>query len=328
MKIRLSILTLAFVAFDIFNLSAQNKTTYKNYYQEIINAEKLITKNEYSEALTTLENVFDSYDFIFLRDYKVAVQLALYLGNKQKALQYLKLGVLNGWTLKGIKNNKYLKPLRKSDGWKTLKSQYDSLRSNYIDQLNGELRIEVRSMFKNDQKYAFSNLFKVGTRAKTRFANEKIIPQNEKQLARLNQILDDYGYPGEKIIGNWIWMSTILSHHNSISLDYVQKDTLYPILKPRLIEAIQGGEMSPYEYATIEDWYVAVKSARKEAAFGFLNTLSQQDLTKSNKLRQAVGMRSIETRNSLVDIQNKTGMNFYLVGEPWVKGKIKIANDG
>ena len=310
LNIRSLILILTFALCNIFSLVAQSKVNYKNYYEDIIKAEKLIIENQYSDVLATLENVFDSYDFIFLRDYKIAAQLALYLENEEKALNYLKLGVSNGWTLKNIKKNKFLKPLLKSDGWSTIKSQYDSLRNNYFAKLNGELRSEVKSMFKNDQKYAFSNLFKVGNRSKTRYANKKIIPQNEKQLMRLNKMLDDYGYPGEKLIGNWIWMSTILSHHNSITLEYVQKDTLYPILKPRLLVAIQAGEMSPYEYAIIEDWYVAVKSDRKEAAFGYLNPLSEQDLIKSDKLRQAIGMRSVETRNSLVELQNQTGMDF------------------
>lgn len=119
-------------------------------------------------------------------------------------------------------------------------------------------------------------------------------------------------------------MDVDVSHHNSITLDYVQKDTLYPILKPRLLKAIQAGEISPYEYAIIEDWYVAVKSERQEAAFGFLNTLFPQDLIKTNQLRQALGVRSVETRNSLVEIQNQTGMDFYLTGKPWVKGKIMV----
>ncbi len=327
MNIRLLILVYTFVICNIFSIISQNQPNYSNYYKGILHAEELIIKNKYSATLTTLETVFDSYDFIFLRDYKVASQLAFSVGNEEKALYYLKLGISNGWIIKSIKKNKFLKPLLKSDGWRTLKFQYDALRNSYLNQLNNGLRTEVKSMYKKDQKYALSHLFKIGKNAKTRYLNKKFIPQSENQLKRLNQILDEYGYPGEKHIGNWIWMSTILSHHNSISLDYVQKDTLYPVLKPRLIEAIKAGEMSPYEYAIIEDWYVAVKSERKEAAFGYLSTLRESDLIKSNQLRQAIGMRSIETRNGLVEIQNQTGMNFYLTGGPWITGKIIIQNE-
>ena len=271
------ILALVFFVFHAFGLKAQNQAPYKDYYNEVIEAEVLITKKEYAKALKMLENVFDLYDFIFLTEYKVAAQLALQLGSKEKALHFLKLGVLGGWKLQEIKKNEFLKPIRKTDGWKALEAEYDSLRTAHFDGLNPELREEVRLMYKNDQKYAISYLLKIGEGAKTKYATKKIIPQSEEQLARLNEILDESGYPGEKLIGNSVWMMIILSH--------------------------------------------------QEAAFGFLNTLSEEDLSKSNELRKSVGMRSVETRNALVDIQNQTGMDFYLAGEGWVTGKIEVDNN-
>ncbi len=324
---KFSILAFVFIGFYISGLASQNQPSYKDYYNEVIETEILITKNDYTQALETLEKVFDSYDFIFLNEYKVAAQIALQIGSKEKALHYLELGILGGWKLKEIKKNEFLKPIHKTDGWELLESQYDSLRTAHFDGLKSELREEVRLMYKSDQKYAMSYLLKIGEGAKTKYATKKIIPQSEEQLARLNEILDESGYPGEKLIGNWVWMNTILSHHNSISRDYAEKDTIYPLLKPRLFEAIDDGEMSPYEYAMIEDWYVAVKSNRTQAAFGFLNTLSEADLSKSNELRKSVGMRSVETRNALIDIQNQTGMDFYLAGKGWVNGKIEVQNN-
>ena len=35
-------------------------------------------------------------------------------------------------------------------------------------------------------------------------------------------------------------------------------------------------------------------------------------------------LRSVETRNALVDIQDKTQMDFYLPGEGWIDGKIEV----
>ncbi len=45
-------------------------------------------------------------------------------------------------------------------------------------------------------------------------------------------------------------------------------------------------------------------------------------LTETDKLRLKVGLRTVELRNRLVDLEKKTGMNFYL--PDWVKGKVKI----
>jgi hypothetical protein len=116
---------------------------------------------------------------------------------------------------------------------------------------------------------------------------------------------------------------TILSHHNSISVEYAQRDTLYQFLKPKLLKAINDGQMSPFEFAIIDDWYLAVKNNRQEAGYGYLNPPSHSELSKSDALRQKVGLRTIEIRNRLVDIEHETGMNFYL-GNPWASGKINI----
>jgi hypothetical protein len=141
-------------------------------------------------------------------------------------------------------------------------------------------------------------------------------------MFELIKILDDQGYPGEQLIGNNYWMSTILSHHNSISKEYVNQDTLYNFIKPKLIKAIENGQISPYEFAMIDDWYIAVNSGRTQTGYGFLNPPLSSTLTETNKLREKIGLRTIELRNKLVDVENETGINFYL--PDWIKGKIKV----
>jgi hypothetical protein len=147
-------------------------------------------------------------------------------------------------------------------------------------------------------------------------------------MADLDRILGQYGYPGEKLIGNNFWMSTILGHHNSISTQYNKNDTIYNYLKPKLWIALERGEMSPYEYALIDNWFIAVSSDRSEKSYGYIDGLSSEDILRSNQLRKSIGARSIETRNDLVDIQEKTGIDFYLHGNPWQAGKIEPEKEG
>ena len=103
-------------------------TDYFQYHRHIIEAEKLIGEYEFKEALNKYENVFQTYDFIFLRDYQVATQLALFINDKQKALEYLKEGISAGWELKAIKKNKYLSQLSSEPEWKSVVNSYDRLR--------------------------------------------------------------------------------------------------------------------------------------------------------------------------------------------------------
>lgn len=177
-------------------------------------------------------------------------------------------------------------------------------------------------MYKKDQKFAMKYLFKIGQKAKEQYGNKKGEQHTKQQNAELNSIMKSKGYPGEKIIGESQWVTTILAHHNSLSKGFVVNDTLYATLRSKLLKAISKGEMKPYNFAFIEDWKIAVASNRQYVGYGFLDLPTEEELPKTNELRRNLNIRSIETRNGLVDIQEKTGMNFYLSGKPWVVGKI------
>jgi hypothetical protein len=297
---------------------------YEYYHKQVIEAEKLIADEKYSDALFIYENIFSTYDFVFLRDYQVATQLALQLNEEKKAKDYLKKGIESGWKMKSIKKNKYLSKLFTDPTWKSIRTEYNSLKNNYEARLNQKIRKKVKRMFSKDQWKAVGALFTFSAKRQDSYAERKFAPHSEKQIEQVIKIVNENGYPGERLIGNNFWMATILSHHNSISKEYTRKDTLYPFLKPKLLTAIRNGQMSPWEFAIIDDWYRAVKFSRQEIGYGYLNSPSQAELLQVNELRQIIGLRTIEIRNRLLDIEKLTGMNFYLPGNPWVEGKIII----
>ncbi|WP_299163597.1 hypothetical protein [uncultured Eudoraea sp.] len=322
---KITYLTFFYCIFPLFTLvcAANNENRdYLNYHRQVIEAESLIAEEKYGEALSSYENVINSYEFVFLRDYQVAAQLAFYLNERQKALRLLEEGITAGWELKELKNNKFLASLQDESVWTALENNYDSLRSFYLNRIDPKLREKVHKMFKKDQKKALGALFRIGDKAQERYATKKFAPHSEIQMTKLINILENVGYPGEKLIGNDYWMSTILSHHNSISQAYSKKDTLYMHVRPKLIQAIETGQMSPFEFAMIDDWQKAVISNRTEAGYGFLNPPLQATLSVTDDLRQKIGLRTIELSNKLVDIEEKTGMNFYL--PDWIQGRIII----
>ncbi|MCB0488068.1 MAG: hypothetical protein KDC99_06315 [Cyclobacteriaceae bacterium] len=319
--------TLLFLCVSLSSFSGDVGTDedYLEYHRQITEAESLIAEERYEEALRIYNNVFSSYDFIFVRDYKVATQLAWYMKDRDQTFGYLHDAVKSGWTLKSIKKNDFLKPLRKEPEWKKTKKDYDRLRTDYAARLNKPLRESVHEMSRQDQKKALGALFRIGDKAQTRYAEKKFEPHSVQQMHKLIEILDRDGYPGEKLIGNSFWMSTILSHHNSISPEYCKKDTLYTYVRPQLLRSVAKGEMSPYEYALVDDWRTVVEFGRDTPGYGFLSQPTQATLEHTDMLRQGIGLRTVELRNKLIDIESKTGMNFYLPS--WVKGKIKVVSN-
>jgi hypothetical protein len=137
-----------------------------------------------------------------------------------------------------------------------------------------------------------------------------------------------YRYP--PVIGYefFPWIPGILQDtfqlHNSISADYNRKDTLYNYLRPMLLEALDRGEISPYEFAVIEDWRIAGMNDHRLTAYGFLGSIGDSSALKTvNENRKEIGMRSVDLRNALLDLEHSTGMSVYIT-KGWQNGKILV----
>ena len=292
--------------------SAPYTTDYENYHRTVSEAESLLADQLYEEALALLKQVIDTHDFVFSKEYTVATQVAFHLGRTNEAFDYLTMGIASGWTMKSIKKNQFLRQFQHRPEWAAIENQYPLLRQSYEKRIQAAVRETVKKMLWKDQRKALGALFMFGSKGQDRYAEKKFAPHSEKQVAKLNEIIDRYGYPGEKLIGNGAWASVILSHHNSISEEYGLKDTLYSSIRPKLLRSIQLGQLSPFEFAMIDNWSIAIKSGHKDKAYGYLDhRLTEIERVRANQLRRAIGLCSVETMNRLIDIQQKTGMILY-----------------
>ena len=301
---------------------------YIEYHQRVLQAEEQIALENYSRAIELYEELFEQFEFVFLRDYQRATQLALHLGNHQLTEALLRQAISSGWSEKSIKKNKFLSSFRQTSHWKAINKDYALLREQYENRIDADLRQQVKKMFSRDQKKALGALFKFGSKGQDRYAEKKFAPHSKDQMTEFQEILNSDGYPGERLIGNDYWMSTILSHHNSISQDHAMNDTIYPGLKPYLMRSLKNGQVSPFELALIDEWYIAVKSGRTSpGGYGILDPPTEKTLERFNEMRKVIMMRPIQLRNQLVEIERKTGMDFYLEGTPWIDGKIEILKE-
>lgn len=284
---------------------------YTDYQRIVVRAESLLADRKYEEALASYRQLMEKYDFVFLREYQMATQLALQVGAMDDGFAYLKEGIKAGWTMKSIRANRFMRKMQTYPAWKDVQKQYASLRQNYENRINPDVRKVVKRLFWNDQRKAFGALFTFNAEKQERYAEKKFAPHSEKQLARLIQIMDGYGYPGEQLIGNNLWAAVILSHHNSISRAYSLKDSLYPSIKSKLVKAMQVGQLSAYEFAMMDGWYRTVKDGGK--AYGYLtDQLTESERVMADGLRSEVGLSSVETVNRLLAMQQETGIELYL----------------
>lgn len=81
--------------------------------------------------------------------------------------------------------------------------------------------------------------------------------------------------------------------------------------------------MSAFEYALMVDWKTAVESNRQETAFGFLgSTQEEKCIQQANEIRNETCLRNVPLRNTLVEVEQESGSNFYLSGASWQEEKI------
>ncbi len=317
-------LTFILIGHLLFYTKSKAQENYLNYHSKVIECEQLIVEGKHTSAINMFDSLFKQFDFLFLRDIKVATELSAYENDYKSGLEFTRLGIKAGWTLKSINKSKNLQSLKEYSEWSKIVSEYDSLHKIYLSKLNFRLKEQVHEMFKNDQKKALGAFIRIGQKSKRRYSEKKFAPHSEHQLEKLEQILNEYGYPGEKLIGNNLWGSVVLSHHNSISVNYNSTDTLYAQLKPKLLNALKKGEISPYELAQIEDWLIAGLNDHELTSHGFIGKIpNNTELNKVNENRSEIGLRSIELRNNLIDIEKSTGLSLYLP-KGWQNGKIKI----
>ncbi|WP_338792572.1 hypothetical protein [Bernardetia sp. MNP-M8] len=317
-------LTIILICYLLFSTKSTAQENYLNYHLKVIECEQLIVEGEYTSAISLFDSLFKKFDFLFLRDIKVATELSVFEKDYKSALKFTSLGIKAGWTLESINKNDNLQSLKEQGEWVQIISAYDSLHKIYLSKLNFQIKEQVHEMIKKDQKKAFGALLRIGQKSKRRYSEKKFAPHSEHQIGKLEQIINKYGFPSEQLIGNNVWSSVILSHHNSISVNYNSKDTIYTQLKPKLLNALTKGEISPYELAQIEDWRIAALNNHELTSYGFLGTIPDKIILESvNNNRAKIGLRSIDLRNNLIDVENETGINLYLP-KGWQKGKIKI----
>ena len=128
-----------------------------------------------------------------------------------------------------------------------------------------------------------------------------IIPLPDKVQEQVNEAI---GYLKQGILSGWEMKSIKKNEYLKPLLKgeewkSIKKDRLYLNLIPQLKQSLINGQISPYEFAGMDDWYHTTKYDRTRPTYGILDPPSQSNLSETNELRE-----------TLVDIQKKTGMNF------------------
>jgi hypothetical protein len=258
----------------IFSLFSFGQNDYINYNLKSFQARKLTYEKNLDSALILYKQSFELVDYIHIKNLKAA----------QKIAEKLKDESFYDFTTNKITQ------LHKGDN---INNQYRLI----IDSLSSEDQRVRDSKHSNAQQVYYEY---VKDSLSNKDADEFIKAQklmtewwrvDSINIQRLLSLIDEYGFPGEKLVGEEAYKREAF-----IILLHFDKDQDNSILKPIIDKALLNGDIEPDDYAWIIDrrlsWGQGKKPYYYHMPFG-LDKLSEEDINKINDRRRKIGLRKL-----------------------------------
>lgn len=180
------------------NLSAAQD--YTKYHLAIIKAEEQIfVKQQFDDGLKTYSVLFKEYDFVFVHDCVMAMQIALHTNNEKRLLEFTTKAMLNGLAPKHLESPfmKYFQQhalyIKHKD---SIARIFKANRQHYLQRIDTGALITMMQLFCNDQ------LEKNPARGESIMThNKRYRPQIMVTTDALRKLIAEKGYPSDKLIG-------------------------------------------------------------------------------------------------------------------------------
>ncbi len=275
-KPRCTLTIAAFLA--LVFISCESKTAdYLDYYRVANKAYEAMLTGDYQRAVDLYQQAF----YIKLppaashqNDYARAALCQIYNGKLDAAIDLLRKAMRRGYTLEAFKENEEFVKLLKTRQGQALVNEFDSHRSDFAAGFDHELIEKIADMKMLDQQYRTrlqleiqdstlaDSLKKSGIYfggqvdykqfpRMTKAARESMAVlqrENDRQnLAEMEKIISEYGYPGYGLIGS-NEAAAILLHVQDID-----NDPEAFIAKNDILGEVRRGSISPSLVASIVD---------------------------------------------------------------------------
>lgn len=303
--------------------SAQSYITYQQIFNRI---DEEIIADRLPASIPLLDSIYSNYSFIYARHCFKALQISCKLNDSSRVNLWLQKSFLQGIPLWAIQANDIAKLALAYNNTRQTVLQYDSLHAEYLSHINKELTEEVNRLLAIDYRH-------------TNRVNNGFIPlrytiyglqwlrNNKREFARINKLIEKYGFPGERLIGlpysdrdsakgtKFILQNgpavelqdrrvffMLLHYYSSPGKDI--NTTLYPF--------IGQGYLPAYQYGRINDFIVLYGGRNGKRYLPYhVQHPAKGNTDIANKTRAAIGLNTFEQqeRNKSIELQaRKTGM--------------------
>lgn len=250
---------------------SHGEVNYFNYHREINKAEHLFfVENKQRQAFAIYDKLLQHYDFVFVKDYFIAAQIACKYRDTQKVYRYLTACFKNGLRIGQLSLSPALADCGMQEQNPKLRSIYDSCRKMYLAKIDLDYLGKMYQQYSEDQ-------------------NDKSLPRQQynEALRRHLELLIGYiktkGFPSDKLIGiedssvkvngrnleqwykkvcrdNFVRPNDHLSFNDNGSLSscvalwlLLHHSCAYQYLEPYILAEIRKGNLHPRDAALLYD---------------------------------------------------------------------------
>lgn len=263
----------------------------ENYYQTVYEADLEFETGNYEKAFSLYEDAFNSCE---AKNTSTYYELGKYtessaiLGKFDVTYESAKKEIQHGIELSRFQNNTNFEEFLSSDYGKKFASEYDSLRTQFTDNADLQLRDELISMRSADQMYRGGN----GEADWTKQDSIDIL--HEK---RLIEIFESVGYPTDRMVGPHtmdypVDVGLLLLHtDDSIRMNY---------FVPKVKEFVKNGTAPPSTLGTMIDQYYLyngepqIYGTYSAQAGGYANMI--EDLKEVDSNRISIGLPPLDLK--------------------------------
>ena len=304
MKVVLTIL----ISLCWIDLFGKNYFEYQKTFNRIDND---ILSNNLSTASKRLDTIYNSFDFIYAKHCIKALQISCIQNDTSRADKWLRKCFIQGVPFWIIRDNEITSKVFNYSQTKNSLLFYDSLRTVYKSSINISVSKTIDSLYVIDQE--FTNKVNNGfILFRHTIYGIQWINNNRKQFNVIKNIIDNYGFPGEQLIGLSSYYQDSVEAYQDVlfygpSIDdyrtYIM--LIHYFSSPRndineaLIASVRQGFLPAYQYGAINDFNVLY--GKKKNSSEFYNVWHDdpniENNPKINSRRQLIGLSPILIQN-------------------------------
>lgn len=282
------------ISVNVFSQSDDCQYDYiKHYYQLVYQAQINYMQNDFDKAYKFLKQAEQNCELLNqmgIYEINMLAELSLKKGLDKDVLFYVEKSLRQGFTIDYFEKYPNFEGITEVKGWEELKAKSQQIYDNWYSNLNLDLRNELAKMIEEDQRVR---------KGKSQYNDEmrEVDDYNEK---RFKEILAEFGYPNEQIIGN----SNIDEKDTDVSIfTFHIKDIEY--FKPLFLEYVRCGKVPADIYAGLIDSHDRRRGVFTYGIYGNVTPEQIEDFENLDERRINAGLRPYEMELLYKKLQNE-----------------------